>query len=175
METGIFISKAHRAESLQAKRSWDLWWDPQPKPHHCQLPALGNGDPRPPAHCSASPLALSSDHPPATCSAQHLSPLAAQPGPSPAPAWGEGRCLQLSCKAGEDIKGSKPLTRPCPALAPLPPLQFASWKIMSVGLQPRLLAQLHGAAQLPCARGWLRREHKVLLCPGTGAFFPSFP
>lgn len=33
---------------------------------------------------------------------------------------GRGTCLQLSCKAGQHIKGTKPLTRPCPASAPLP-------------------------------------------------------
>lgn len=103
------------------------------------------------------------------CSAP--SPAHSPSGTLPSTSPGQGRCLQLFCMAGEDIKGTKPLPRPCPASAPLPLSQFASWKMMFTG----------------CSRGcWLSstcpgpaekrtREHEFLFCPGRGHLSPPSP
>lgn len=100
------------------------------------------------------------------CSAP--SPAHSPSGTLPSTSPGQGRCLQLFCMAGEDIKGTKPLPRPCPASAPLPLSQFASWKMMFTG----------------CSRGcWLsstcpgpaEKRTRVPLLSWEGAFVPSLP
>lgn len=65
------------------------------------------------------------------CSAS--SPTHSPSGTLPSTSPGQGRCLQLSCLAGEDIKVTKLLPYLCPASASLPVSQFASWKMMSTG------------------------------------------
>lgn len=79
---------------------------------------------------------------------------------------GQGRCLQLFCMAGEDIKGTKLLPHPCPALASLPFSQFASWKMMSTGCsQGRWLSST--------CPGPAETQTRAPILSWEGAFVPS--